>query len=92
MPIPIYHVDAFTNRVFHGNPAAVCPLDRWLDDDAMQAIAAENNLSETAFFVRRGSDVRPALVHAGDRGRSVRTRHARVGARRVHAPRPRGDA
>jgi PhzF family phenazine biosynthesis protein len=56
MPIPIYHVDAFTNRVFHGNPAGVCPLDRWLDDAAMQAIAAENNLSETAFFVRRGSD------------------------------------
>jgi PhzF family phenazine biosynthesis protein len=56
MSIPIYHVDAFTNRVFHGNPAGVCPLDRWLDDAAMQAIAAENNLSETAFFVRRGND------------------------------------
>jgi PhzF family phenazine biosynthesis protein len=56
MSIPIYHVDAFTSRVFHGNPAGVCPLDRWLDDDAMQAIASENNLSETAFFVRRGND------------------------------------
>jgi predicted PhzF superfamily epimerase YddE/YHI9 len=49
--IPIFHVDAFTGRVFAGNPAAVCPLQSWLDDATMQAIAAENNLSETAFFV-----------------------------------------
>jgi predicted PhzF superfamily epimerase YddE/YHI9 len=49
--IPIFHVDAFTSRVFAGNPAAVCPLPSWLDDATMQAIAAENNLSETAFFV-----------------------------------------
>ncbi len=49
--IPIYQVDAFTNRPFAGNPAAVCPLSRWLPDAVMQAIAAENNLSETAFFV-----------------------------------------
>jgi predicted PhzF superfamily epimerase YddE/YHI9 len=54
--IPIYQVDAFTGRVFAGNPAAVCPLERWLDDAAMQAIAAENNLSETAFIVREGAD------------------------------------
>jgi PhzF family phenazine biosynthesis protein len=54
MRIPIYQVDAFTNRLFAGNPAAVCPLERWLDDGTMQAIAAENNLSETAFFVGRG--------------------------------------
>lgn len=48
---PLYQVDAFTNEVFGGNPAAVCPLDNWLPDDLMQKIAAENNLSETAFFV-----------------------------------------
>lgn len=50
--IPIYQVDAFTENVFAGNPAAVCPLDDWLPDETMQNIAAENNLSETAFFVR----------------------------------------
>jgi len=52
--IPIYQVDAFASRVFTGNPAAVCPLDTWLPDAQLQAIAAENNLSETAFFVRDG--------------------------------------
>lgn len=51
MEIPVYQVDAFTDRVFSGNPAAVCPLDTWLPDAVMQSIAAENNLSETAFFV-----------------------------------------
>jgi len=54
MELPIYQVDAFASRVFAGNPAAVCPLDHWLSDAAMQAIAAENNLSETAFFVKTG--------------------------------------
>ena len=49
--IPIYQVDAFTSRLFGGNPAAVCPLTEWLPDAVMQSIAAENNLSETAFFV-----------------------------------------
>lgn len=49
--IPLYQVDAFTDRTFGGNPAAVCPLDEWLPDDVMQSIAMENNLSETAFFV-----------------------------------------
>lgn len=53
MSIPFYQVDTFTNRVFAGNPAGVCPLDDWLSDDLMQSIAAENNLSETAFVVRR---------------------------------------
>lgn len=48
--IRLFHVDAFAARVFEGNPAAVCPLEHWLDDPVMQAIAAENNLSETAFF------------------------------------------
>lgn len=52
--LPIYQVDAFTDRLFGGNPAAVIPLTQWLDDDLMQAIAAENNLSETAFFVTAG--------------------------------------
>jgi PhzF family phenazine biosynthesis protein len=51
MEIPFYQVDAFTDRVFGGNPAAVCPLSEWLDDATLQSIAAENNLSETAFFV-----------------------------------------
>jgi PhzF family phenazine biosynthesis protein len=54
MKIPIYQVDAFTDRLFGGNPAAVCPLDEWPEVDTMQAIAAENNLSETAFFVKKG--------------------------------------
>ena len=51
MPLPLYQVDAFTDQVFAGNPAAVCPLEGWLSDETLQAIAAENNLSETAFFV-----------------------------------------
>jgi PhzF family phenazine biosynthesis protein len=50
----MYQVDAFTSRVFSGNPAAVCPLEAWLPDEQMQAIAAENNLAETAFFVPNG--------------------------------------
>ncbi len=54
MKIPLFQVDAFTGRIFGGNPAAVCPLEAWLDDAKMQAIAAENNLSETAFFVEAG--------------------------------------
>lgn len=53
MKIPIYQIDAFSATQFHGNPAAVCPLDAWLEDDLMQKIAAENNLSETAFFVKQ---------------------------------------
>jgi len=51
MKIKQYQVDAFARRVFEGNPAAVCPLDGWLRDEILQAIAEENNLSETAFFV-----------------------------------------
>jgi PhzF family phenazine biosynthesis protein len=51
MKIRQYQVDAFASRAFEGNPAAVCPLESWLDDGLLQAIAAENNLSETAFFV-----------------------------------------
>jgi PhzF family phenazine biosynthesis protein len=52
LEIPIYQVDAFSAEVFAGNPAAVCPLQDWLPDETLQAIAAENNVSETAFFVR----------------------------------------
>jgi PhzF family phenazine biosynthesis protein len=55
----IYQVDAFTSRLFSGNPAAVVPLEVWAPDDKLLAIASENNLSETAFFVKRndsGSD------------------------------------
>lgn len=51
MNIPIYQVDAFHSELFKGNPAAVCPLERWIPDETMQAIAMENNLSETAFIV-----------------------------------------
>lgn len=52
MKIPIYQINAFASKLFSGNPAAVCPLDKWIDDNIMQSIADENNLSETAFFVR----------------------------------------
>jgi len=54
MLIPLFHVDAFTNIRFTGNPAAVCPLKGWLDDELLRKVAAENNLSETAFFVPTG--------------------------------------
>lgn len=56
MRLPIYQVDAFAENLFGGNPAAICPLSQWLPDATMQAIAAENNLAETAFFVREGAD------------------------------------
>ena len=55
MKIPIFQVDAFTSKLFRGNPAAVCPLEEWLPEETMQEIGAENNLSETAFFVRKGN-------------------------------------
>ncbi len=53
MKLPIFQVDAFTKEVFRGNPAAVCPLENWLEAELMQRIALENNLSETAFFVKK---------------------------------------
>lgn len=56
LELPIYQIDAFADRLFAGNPAAVVPLQTWLPEATMQAIAAENNLSETAFFVADGSD------------------------------------
>jgi len=55
MKIPIYQIDAFTSQAFGGNPAAVCPLENWIEDGLMQKIASENNLSETAFFVKSGA-------------------------------------
>lgn len=57
--IPIYQVEAFSSRLFGGNPAAVCILDEWIDEKRMQSIAAENNLSKTAFLVPNpeGSDL-----------------------------------
>jgi len=54
MRLKLFQVDAFTDRQFGGNPAAIVPLDRWLPDVTLQAIAAENNLSETAYFVKQG--------------------------------------
>lgn len=58
MRTPIFQIDAFTTRRFAGNPAAVIPMDRFLDDATLQAIAAENNLAETAFLVPEGGDYR----------------------------------
>jgi len=59
MKLPIYQIDAFAGAVFAGNPAAVCPLERWLPEATMQSIAAENNLAETAFFVPRADGASP---------------------------------
>ncbi|MGE0660130.1 MAG: PhzF family phenazine biosynthesis protein [Reyranellaceae bacterium] len=56
LKLPLYHIDAFASRLFAGNPAAVVPLDDWLPDPVLQSIAAENNLSETAFFIARGDE------------------------------------
>jgi PhzF family phenazine biosynthesis protein len=53
MKYKIYQIDAFTDKVFSGNPAAVCPLEKWLSDDLLQKIAMENNLAETAFYVKK---------------------------------------
>ncbi len=55
MQIPFFHVDAFTDDLFGGNPAVVCPLDSWLPDELMQKIAMENSVAETAFFTRSDS-------------------------------------
>src|ERR1700676_4565203 len=54
MRVPIYQVDAFASGLFRGNPAAVCPLERWLPDEMLQSIAAENNLAETAYYIPTG--------------------------------------
>ena len=65
----IYKVDAFTDSLFSGNPAAVVPLDEWLSDDTMQAVATENNLSETAFILKKEQyNIRHSLVYSRNRG------------------------
>jgi len=56
MKVKLYQIDAFTDKVFSGNPAAVCILDKWIDDKTMQNISAENNLAETAFVVKKNND------------------------------------
>ena len=53
MNIPFFQVDAFTDRLFGGNPAGICPLEQWLENEVMQKIAMENNLSESAFFIKK---------------------------------------
>ncbi|MBW0433365.1 PhzF family phenazine biosynthesis protein [Leptospira yasudae] len=58
MKLRILQIDAFAEKVFQGNPAAVCPLQEWISDERMQKIAMENNLSETVFFVREGESYR----------------------------------
>jgi PhzF family phenazine biosynthesis protein len=60
MKLPIYQIDAFSSKTFKGNPAAVCPLEKWLDDETLQQIAEENNLAETAFYVNtdKGFEIR----------------------------------
>lgn len=58
MRLPLFQIDAFARKAFHGNPAAVMPLEEWLSDDLLQSIARENNLSETAFFVPEGDAFR----------------------------------
>lgn len=58
MKLQLFQVDAFTNTLFSGNPAAVCPLESWLSEELMQKIAAENNLAETAFFVKEAEGFR----------------------------------
>src|ERR1700731_2235839 len=56
MHVSVFRVDAFTDTIFAGNPAAVCPLAHWPEDELLRAIAAENNLSETAYLVPQGDD------------------------------------
>ena len=66
MELNIFQIDAFTDSVFGGNPAAVCPLNEWIEEDIMQKIAAENNIAETAFFVKKDGDfeIRWFMPHA----------------------------
>ncbi len=66
MQIPIYQIDAFTQRLFGGNPAAICHLPYWLDDKTLQDIAVENNLAETGYFVKKDDiyEIRWFMPHA----------------------------
>ncbi len=81
MPQRIVQVDAFADRPFVGNPAAVCVLNGPRADSWMQDVAREMNLSETAFLVRGGGGIPPPLVHADGRGQPLRPCHAGLGAR-----------
>ena len=75
MRTPIFQIDAFTSRRFAGNPAAVMPMDRFLPDAVMQAVAAENNLAETAFLVPEDGDYRLRWFTPKTRGTALRTRY-----------------
>jgi len=93
MRTPIFQVDAFTSRRFAGNPAAVMPMDRFLDDAMLQSIAAENNLAETAFLVPHDGDYRlrwftpttevPLCGHATLASAAVVMERLELGRRRV---------
>ncbi len=74
MKLRYYQVDAFTDRLFGGNPAGVCPLSEWLPAETMQKIAQENNQAETAFYVRGESRHAHPLVHPGGRSGPLRPR------------------
>ena len=69
MELEIYQIDAFTSKVFGGNPACVVPLDEWLGDEVLIKIAKENNVSETAFFVKNKNGLLQILkwIYAGMR-------------------------
>jgi PhzF family phenazine biosynthesis protein len=93
MRTPIYQIDAFTSRRFSGNPAAVMPMNRFLSDAMMLAIAAENDLSETAFLVPEGGEYRlrwftpqievPLCGHATLASAAVVMERLEVGRKRV---------
>ena len=92
MAVPLFGVDAFTDEPFRGNPAAVCLLDAPAGEAWMRSVAAEMNLSETAFVVTTPDDdgrARTPVVHAGGRGGAVRSRHP--GERRTSSGRPLGS-
>ena len=77
----LFQIDAFTTRRFAGNPAAVMLLDAWLDDGLLQALAAENNLAETAFLVPQGSDFHIRWFTRPSRWRCADTRPRRTRGR-----------
>ncbi len=81
----LYQVDAFAQKVFEGNPAAVVPLQAWPPDRLLQAIAAENNLAETAFIIGDDKQWGDTLVHANHGGRAVRSCNACLCTRRVQS-------
>ncbi len=80
IPSALSHVGAFAAKPFEGNPAAMCPLNGLLDDDRLPQVAAENNLSETAFFVAREAYYGLRMVHSPQRGEIMRARRLRCRA------------